>query len=123
MNRGPMFEGKPMPPEMFRMCKLVRDGRAACGRGEFAEAEHLFNKLKETAPDDAARNCARLHLATVYGFRHIPGLTPECRVENAKFIDRAEAEYIEVLANHPTRDQYNLAMTGLAALKTFRRLG
>lgn len=57
----------PMSAEMQRMCLLLRDGRAACGRGDFIGAERLFIQLKETAPDDAARNCARLHLATVFG--------------------------------------------------------
>jgi hypothetical protein len=116
----PMFEGRPMSQEMFRCCALLRDGREACSRGDFSTAERLFQELKDTAPDDASRNCARLHLATAFGFQHVPGLRPELRVENAKFIERAEVEYNEVLASHPTRDQYDLAIRGLEAMNTFR---
>jgi hypothetical protein len=111
----------PMSTEMKRMCLLIRDGRAAFGRADLVGAEHLFTQLKQIATDDAARNCARLHLAVVFGAQHIPNLKPELRSENLSFIDRAETEYREVLTNSPTEDQKGYAERGLEAMKTFRR--
>ena len=121
MNEIPLLNGVPMSPKMLRLCALIRDGRAACIRGDFAEAERLFHELKRTAPDDAGRNCARLHLAIVYGFQHIPGVCLAESAENLKWIDRAQLEYEEVLNNCPTEDQRVLAESSIAALKGLRQ--
>lgn len=110
------------PDEMQRVCTLLCEGRAALAKSDFVGAEKSFTHLKHTSADDAARNCARLHLAVVFGFRYIPGICAAEAAQNIRWIERAEEEYREVLVNNPTEDQCSCAESGLEAMQTHRRL-
>jgi hypothetical protein len=110
------------PAEMQYVCSLVCDGRAALANGDFVNAEKIFTGLKQTSTDAAARNCARLHLAVVFGLRYIPGICTAEAAENLHWIEWAEEEYREVLANDPTEEQRACADRGLDAMQTHRRL-
>jgi hypothetical protein len=98
------------------------DGRAAFFEADFAGAETIFTRIKESATDDVTRNCARLHLAVVYGFQYVPGICSAEAAENIKSLDRAEAECREVLDDNSTPDQRETAESNLIALHTMRQM-
>jgi hypothetical protein len=106
------------PDEMQRVCSLLSEGRAVLANGDFTVAEEIFTRLKKTATHDAARNCARLHLAVVFGLRYMPRICAAEAVENLHWIERTEEEYREVLANDPTDEQRGYAERGLEAMQT-----
>ena len=85
-------------------------------RADFQTAERILTQLKRTG-DGAVRNRARLYLTTVYIFQYLPRVWTE---ENMKFLERAEAESREVLANNPSQEYRKYAEGNLDAVKILR---
>lgn len=111
-----------MSNELHRVCELILAGRNQFADGDLLGAEQTFVHLKGTAITDAVRNCARLHLGTIYGIQFWPGKFKSAAdtAENMRWMGRAVREYEELLEDCPTDDQKECALANLAALRTMR---
>jgi hypothetical protein len=99
---------------------LLEVGVTAYSQGDFVRAEALFAEVKNTAQDPADRNQARLCVATVYVTQYVPG----CKdAENAEWLEKAEAQFFEVLDHIPfaSQEQIHAAISGLGSIAVFRR--
>lgn len=99
---------------------LIEQGRAAFCDGDFAESERIFTEWKNSAIDSESRNWARLYLAAIFGSQNVMGICPAEAEANLRWIERAEAEYREVLDHSPTPEQREIAERGLEAMQIFR---
>ena len=101
---------------------LIEQGRAAFCDGDFAESERIFTewKIYLRSWHYGSRNWARLYLASIFGSQNVMGICPAEAEANLRWIERAEAEYREVLDHSPTPEQREIAERGLEAMQIFR---
>ena len=110
--------------ELQRVCALLQQGRNQFFAGDYTSAEKTFLELKRTAIEDAARNCARIHLGTTFEIQNTPYTyrdAEENRVNKAWLV-RAALEFEGVLSDNATVEQREHAETRLAAIYKLREM-